>query len=761
MQATYRARRPKQVSAFRCVDVGVRKVIAVLVLLAALAPVANAAAASGDRVLVANVPRSLDQAQRIGVPPATERMRIGLALAHPRPAAEDALLRGLFDRSSPNYHRFVTPAQYAQRFGVPQATQDDVRAWLTGGGLRVEHVTGAGDYVLASGTVAQVQALLKTTIGRYQAGGRTFDANDTPPSVPLALPIFAVLGLDSSRRHRTMADLGGVQDTPNVGAQSPEEVRSVYEHPAGITGQGTSVAILGNGATDSVIADLHAFDDEHGIAPIPVDVVHVPTNGNFSDTSGNLEWNIDMQAIHGMAPGISREVLYFAPSLADSELTAALGAWVNDPNGPPIMNASLGECEQIPILNPILNNPVLDPINGNNSAGALPVSQAVSQASEPATTQLLQQAVMEGRNFFAASGDNGSSCTVAYPGANGVANEGVPLTSDPANTPFTTGVGGTVLYSDGNEPAGRALEKAWEYSGGNSSPFIRAPDYQQSVPNLSHPCAVDGQGQPTNTGQLCRGVPDVAALSGDAVSNGYAIVSDGQDAGGGGTSLSSPLWAGMWADVLSTAPAGSSYGFANQAIYAIGKDPARYAQAFHDITVGANGANPAGPGYDYVTGFGVPRLAGLIGQVQAVTGIAGRPSGASGASGCADRTAPVSRFARKGAVKASRKRLALAGTASDRGCLAKGAGRVARVRVAVARRAGTRCRFLKAKKGFTAPRSCSKRVYLSAKGRARWTFTRRGRLPKGSYRAYVRGTDAVGNAPRKLAKTAIRGFRVH
>jgi subtilase family serine protease len=740
----------------------VGKLIAALMLLAAVAPVASAGAA--DRILVANVPRGLAAAQRVGAAPAADTMRVGFVLAHPDPDAEDALLRGLFDRSSAQYHHFVTPAQYAQRFGVPAGTQDDVRAWLTGGGLRVEHVTGAGDYFLASGTVAQVQALLKTTIGRYQSAGRSFEANDTPPAVPLALPIFAVLGLDSSRRHRTMAEVSGTQGTPNTGAQSPEDLRSIYEHPPGITGQGTSVAILGNGATDSVIADLHAFDAEHGMPALPVDVVHVPANGNFSDTSGNIEWNIDMQAIHGMAPGISREVLYFAPSLADSELTAALGAWVNDPNGPPIMNASLGECEQIPLLNPILNNPLLNPINGNNNPGALPVSQAVSQASEPATTQLLQQAVMEGRNFFAASGDNGSSCTVAYPGANGVANEGVPLTEDPSNTPFTTGVGGTVLYSNGNEPAGRTLERAWEYSGGNSSPFIRAPDYQQGVGNLSHPCATDSNGQPTNTGQLCRGVPDVAALSGDAISNGYTIVSDGEDAGGSGgsgTSLSSPLWAGMWADVLSTAPPGATYGFANPAIYAIGRDPARYAAAFTDITAGANGLNPAQTGYDYVTGFGAPRLAGLISQVQAVTGIAGRAPGASAASACADRTAPLSRFARKGAVKATRRRLALTGTASDRGCLANGAGRVRRVRVAVARKAGKRCRFLKgAKQGFTAPRSCSRRVYLSAKGTAHWRYAYRGRLAKGSYRAYVRATDAVGNVPRRFATTAIRRFRV-
>jgi hypothetical protein len=269
---------------------------------------------------------------------------------------------------------------------------------------------------------------------------------------------------------------------------------------------------------------------------------------------------------------------------------------------------------------------------------------------------------------------------------------------------------------------------------------------------------VDGNGQPSNTGHLCRGVPDVAALSGDAVANGYTIVSNGQDAGGSGTSLSSPLWAGMWADVLSTAPPGATYGFANPSIYAIAKDPARYGAAFTDITAGANGLNPALGGYDYVTGFGVPRLAGLISQVRAVTGIAGRPGAA--ASGCTDRTAPVSRFARKRAVAASRRRLSLTGTASDRGCRAHGAGRVRSVRVAVARRAGKRCRFLKGKRGFTKPRSCTKRIFIAAKGTTHWRFAFRGHLAKGRYSAYVRGTDSAGNVPRKLPRTAIRAFRV-
>ena len=477
----------------------------------------------------------------------------------------------------------------------------------------------------------------------FRHGDTTFVGNTAAPRVPAALKVLALSGLNTLQRYRTQqAPQLPAAGAPDVGNRTPQELWSIYDQPSNATGGGTSVAILGAGKTDTVIDDLHKFDAKNGFPALPVDVRHTPANGDFSDTSGNVEWNIDMQAIHGMAPGISKQVLYFSPTLADSELVASLATWVNDPAGPPIMNASLGECESIPVVNPILNNEQLKPVNGNDG-GTFPVTQAVSQNSEPATTMLLQQAVMEGRTFFAASGDNGSSCSVAYPGANGVANEAVPLTSDPASVPFATGVGGTVLYSDGAQPAGRAVEKAWEYSGGNASPFIDAPDYQKDVPNLNRPCVLDANGQPTNTGRLCRGVPDVAALSGDVLSNGYTIVSDGKDSGGGGTSLSSPLWAGMWARVVGAAPAGTTgYGMANDALYKIAKDPARNGESFFDITLGANGLNPALPGYDYVTGLGVPKVSGLLKNVPAVT--PARAATAATGDTCRDKVAPVSRF---------------------------------------------------------------------------------------------------------------------
>jgi subtilase family serine protease len=187
----------------------------------------------------------------------------------------------------------------------------------------------------------------------------------------------------------------------------------------------------------------------------------------------------------------------------------------------------------------------------------------------------------------------------------------VPLTEDPADNPFAVGVGGTVLYSNGGSPAQRTFEYAWTHSGGNASPFIAAPSWQKGVSNLSRNCL--------GSSQLCRGVPDVAAISGDVISNGYTIVSGGQDSEGGGTSLSSPLWAGMWARLVGASHAQRGFGFANPARYAVGKDPARYAQSFYDVTIGTNGLNPAQKGWDYVTGFGVPRLSALLKNVSALS----------------------------------------------------------------------------------------------------------------------------------------------
>ena len=195
-------------------------------------------------------------------------------------------------------------------------------------------------------------------------------------------------------------------------------------------------------------------------------------------------------------------------------------------------------------------------------------------------------------------------------------NQVVPVTNSPASLPYVVAVGGTVLYTNG---AGqRTREYGWAFSGGGSSLFTPAPAYQQGTPGLALPCLT--------AAMTCRGVPDVAAQSGDVLTNGYAIISAGAATQGGGTSLSSPLWEGMWARVQSAAPNPTGNGFANESFYRVGKNAASYARDFFDVSStdlatglpATNGLYPTLPGWDYVTGWGTPRVSGLICDIDGV-----------------------------------------------------------------------------------------------------------------------------------------------
>jgi pseudomonalisin len=256
---------------------------------------------------------------------------------------------------------------------------------------------------------------------------------------------------------------------------------------------------------------------------------------------------------------------------------------------------------------------------------SLVVGQGLGNTLEAPGDAVLKLATMEGRTLFSSTGDTGSSCPVFYASGigagNGLANQGVPLTSYPASSPYVVGVGGTVLYTDEpaetGAPVTRDREYAWTFGGGGDTFFIPEPSWQVGFPTLPCIATPDGTPDPQDT---CRGVPDVAAQSGDVLTNGYQLYNDdGSTTQGGGTSLSSPLWAGMWARVSSAAANGTT-GFADPALYTASKDPAAYARDFFDVNsadVGtsipaANGIYAALPGWDYATGLGTPMLDGII-----------------------------------------------------------------------------------------------------------------------------------------------------
>src|SRR5205085_409683 len=95
------------------------------------------------------------------------------------------------------YQQFLDSDTYEQKFGVPQARFDAAVSWLQSAGLSVQTIPGVSEYLLAAGTVAQVQSLLRIAIFDFHVDSGNFYANTTPPTVPAGLGVIGIAGLNS------------------------------------------------------------------------------------------------------------------------------------------------------------------------------------------------------------------------------------------------------------------------------------------------------------------------------------------------------------------------------------------------------------------------------------------------------------------------------------------------------------------------------------------------------------------------------------
>jgi hypothetical protein len=168
---------------------------------------------------------------------------------------------------------------------------------------------------------------------------------------------------------------------------------------------------------------------------------------------------------------------------------------------------------------------------------------------------------------------------------------------------------------------------------------------------------------------------------------------------------------------------------------------------------GAAQAGPVAP----PTGDCSPQPAGVAGvQLGARDAVArALPGFGVAAASCARaatlRTVVRHPGPRRAITVRSGRRLVLRGRTTVSGCAAVSA-RVARVAVAIFRRAGRRCRFARPDGRLTPPRSCARPLRLLARGTARWTLRLRGRLPRGRYVVVARAVNAAGRRePRRRA----------
>ncbi len=397
--------------------------------------------------------------------PVDPAMRLGYVTLLTQPTASQVktlkeLLAEQQDRKSPNYHKWLTPEQYADRFGLSRGDVQKLTDWLTSQGFGVGKVARGRNWIVFGGTASQMQRAFGTEIHHYKVGGEMHFANANAPRIPATLSgiVSGFRGLDDFRPkpmivRSARAPLGARPDYyDNLFAPpsppdflAPGDIATIYDINAlytastPIDGTGQKLAIAGQ--TDVYLADLNDFRAGFGLSQISgcsTDANGVITNTACSTT--NFKY-----ILNGPDPGVSLGDL----SEADLDLEwsgavarnaqiiyinsgTANGVWDSwyyavDNTVAPVISLSYGACE-------FDDNFVL------------------SATGQPLADELeLMKANSEGITFFNSSGDSGAAgCDSPQNSSTSNLAAGGLAASYPASSPEVTGVGGTaVAYPSG------------------------------------------------------------------------------------------------------------------------------------------------------------------------------------------------------------------------------------------------------------------------------------------------------------------------
>jgi subtilase family serine protease len=585
------------------------------VALSASAPAADGASPASVRL---GTPPALPSGSRIvGSVASATTMHVTVTLRARNAAALQAYATAVSTPGSSVYRRFLTPAQFARRFGPTEQTLRAVEASLRAHGLNPARASASHlsiQLTAASGAVARAfdvsfahVALRTGTVATVNREAPAVDASVAPD-------LQAVLGLSTLSQAKPLlvrAHAAGVAHAtrPHVvtggpqpcstasttgarnGGYTADQIASAYGltglYGAGDTGAGQTVAVLELEPYES--ADIAAYQACYGTN---AQVSNVLVDGGAGTGVGSGEAALDIEDLIGLAP--SANVLVYEGPNSGSGPYDTFSEIINQ-HAAQVVTASWGQCE---------------PLEGFSQAQA--------------ENTLFQQAATEGMSIFSASGDDGAED--CFPQSPTVAVD------DPASQPYVTGVGGTHLASLGPRPS----ESVWNdgptvgAGGGGVSSFWTMPSYQSDAPSALH---VINKGSSGNTcaasSGYCREVPDVSADADPAT--GYVIYWNGDGSAGvgqtqgwqvvGGTSGAAPAWAALLA-LANASPAcnGVAIGFANPALYYAASN--NYAADFNDVTSGDNdmtgtnlGQFQAGSGYDMASGLGSPNGSALAGSL--------------------------------------------------------------------------------------------------------------------------------------------------
>ena len=589
--------------------------VAAACAIAGVAGLPGRADAASRHTLAGSVPSWANNAHKVSSTPGSQSVtfRVYLPWQHADQAA--ALATAVSTPGNAQYGKFLTPAQFRAKFSPSTTSVNQVETWLKAQGFTLSALPANRKYVEATGTAAQAAATFSTSFAEYKVDGKTVRSNTTPLSVPAAAgDVEGVVGLDESQllvhanqitpapdvfvngkpcsAYWGQATVAGTptkdgtvlpSDPANFApcGYSGVQLQGAYGMKSAIDsgndGRGVTIGIIDAFASPYIASDVETYSSLHGLPSIKGHFTQIITNGSQNkpenrkmDPAGWAgEETLDVEAVHTMAPGAN--IVYIGANNNGRDMDA--------------------------LMNRVVDKHLADIVSNSYGYGgeALPFGTIKPSLD----TQI--QAAAEGISLLFSSGDDGDE-TGGDPSV-------APTPDWPASSPFVTAVGGTSMGIDANN--NRVFETGWETaksnlsadgtwgdpfylygSGGGTSRLFAQPSYQAGV--------VPSDISQTYGGAPMRSVPDVSALgdptTGMLVGETQRFPDGSQKYSEyriGGTSLSSPLYAGMLA--LAAQKAGHAFGLANPTLYAA-------AAQSHDVTGASDATFDGAVRAEYVNG---------------------------------------------------------------------------------------------------------------------------------------------------------------
>jgi subtilase family serine protease len=559
-------------------------------MLALTTLLAAPAAAAGGSTLRGNHPDVSELGPLFAAPP-SKVLKMHVDLAARDTKALEQFLADLHNPTSPTYHQWTTPAEFAARFGPSSGDVARITGFLKANGFQANAADAIASGIDFTGTVAQAERAFGVRIA-ITADGTNF-ANLDDPVLPadFAPVINAIHGLDNLVHAAPAVAIAnhadGIVEEPNVvvgnsaPAFGPQDIYNFYDETpliGTLDGTGTKcIALIED--SNFLLASANAFNSEFDLPQFTssnLAIEAVDPNAASNINSDQMETLADLNYAHTTAPGAPIKVYL------GNEATASSGSGLID-----ALKAAVREnqCSSIVL-----------------SFGFCGVTNNFYKS----VNSIFAQAAGEGQAVFVAAGDDGANGLVFKKKNGCVLAPSGKHPSEVATSPNVTAVGGTEFTPNyvGGVDSGNVPESAWNNdggaTGGGRSKIFGKPGFQANVMRRDK----------------TRDYPDVA-FGASGTNPGFFISFPSEAAVGccvEGTSLGAPSWAGI--SQLIAERTHDRLGNIDFRLYGMASSGGQPA-GIRDVTTGSNGlvgvkGYSAGPGFDLTTGWGTPDIATFV-----------------------------------------------------------------------------------------------------------------------------------------------------